>query len=147
MIIVLKSDESPHLTVDSHFLNDANKKDTHYTQWQFHIVNTILKNTLKLKLDAWNGYYNILLADSARDTTTFITERGRYRYLRVQRDFLIRTTSTKRFDDITVGYPRVKIILTADDSIHWCSNMVHYLKFCVSGVFITLPNSNTPWKY
>ena len=136
MVTVPKPDGTPRRTVDLQNLNDATKRETHHTESPFHVVNTIPTNMLKSKLDAWNGYHSIPLADSARDATTFITEWGRYRYLRAPQGFHASNDAyTKRFDDITVGYPRVKRIV--DDSILWNNDIassfwhiVRYIKLC-----------------
>ena len=136
MVTVPKADGTPRRTVDLQNLNDATKRETHHTESPFHVVNTIPTKTFKSKLDAWNGYHSIPLAKSARDATTFITEWGRFRYLRAPQGFHASNDAyTKRFDDITEGYPRVKRI--TDDSILWDTDIassfwhiVNYIKLC-----------------
>lgn len=136
MITVPKSDGTPRRTVGLQDLNEATKRETHHTQSPFHLVNTIPTNSLKSKLDAWNGYHSIPLAEWARDETTFITEWGRYRCLRACPGFHASNDAyTKCFDDITIGYPRVKRIV--DDSILWNADIassfwhvVDYIKLC-----------------
>ena len=59
-----------------------------------------------------------MLSQDARDVTTFITERGRYRYLRAPQGFHASSDGySKRFDDITSGFPRVARCV--DDSLLW----------------------------
>ena len=74
--------------------------------------------TIKTTLDAWNGYHSLPLAPSARDATTFKTEWGRYRYLRAPQGFHAAGDGyTRRFDDITVAFPRQTKCV--DDSLLW----------------------------
>ena len=94
-------------------------------------------------LDAWNGYHSLHLSPSARDATTFITEWGRYRYLRAPQGFHAAGDGyTKTFGGITVDVKhKTKCI---DDTIQWDSDIakgfwhtVEYITLCASngGVF------------
>ena len=77
-----KKDGSPRRTVDLQNLNKVTLRETHHTPSPFNIVSVVLQKKNKTVLDAWNGYHSLPLSPSARDATTFITEWGRYRYLR-----------------------------------------------------------------
>ncbi len=75
---------------------------SHHTLSPFNIASTFPPNKRKTVLDAWNGYHSLPLASSAVDATTFITEWGRYRYLRAPMGFHASGDAyTRRFDDIT----------------------------------------------
>ena len=86
------------------------------------------------------------MAESARDATTFITEWGRYRYLRAPQGFHASNDAyTKRFDDITLGFPRVRRIV--DDSLLWDDtiatsfwHVVRYRKICADNSIVFNPS-------
>ena len=135
MIVVPKNDGSPRRTVDLQKLNDATLRETHHTPTPFEQVSTVPPNTLKTILDAWNGYHSVLLAQESRDATTFITEWGRYRYLRAPMGFHASgDVYTKRFDDITVDMERKTRCI--DDSLLWDNDLGsafwHTLKYIVT---------------
>ena len=116
MVVVPKKDGTPRRTIDLQNLNKATLRETHHTPTPFHTVSVIPKGKVKTILDAWNGYHSVPLSAAARDATTFISEWGRYRYLRAPQGFHASNDGyTKRFDDITAGFPRVVRII--DDSL------------------------------
>ena len=117
-IVVPKKDGTPRRTVDLQYLNAATYRETHHVPSAFNQASTVPPNTKKTVLDAWNGYHSLLLDPVSRDATTFITEWGRYRYLRAPQGFHAAGDAyTRRFDDITVDMPwKSKIV---DDSILW----------------------------
>lgn len=112
------------------------KEDVKNTPSPFHIVNVVPPGTQKTVLDAWNGYHSVLLSPDARDATAFITEWGRYRYLRAPQGFHASNDRyTKRFDDITQDFPRVARCV--DDSLLWDRGIapsfwhtLKYIKLC-----------------
>ena len=71
---------------------------------------------LKSVLDCWNGYHSILLDSVSREATTFITEFGRYQYLRAPMGFAASGDAyTKRMDDLMEDGPnKVRIV---DDTL------------------------------
>ena len=118
MVVTAKKDGSPRRTVDLQQLNKATLRETHHTPSPFNTVAGIPKNTYKTVVDAWNGYHSLSLSDTAKEATTFITEWGRFRYRRAPMGFHASGDAyTRRFDDITNGFERVKRIV--DDSIMW----------------------------
>ena len=118
MVVTSKKDGSPRRTVDLQKLNKATLRETHHTPSPFNLVSSIPNHTRKTVLDAWNGYHSLKLAGDAKESTTFITEWGRYRYCRAPMGFHASGDAyTRRFDDITVGFPRVKRCI--DDSVLW----------------------------
>ena len=145
MVTVPKKDGSPRRTVDLQNLNTAIRRETHHTPSPFHTVNTIPRNKHKTVLDAWNRYHSVPLSPEARDATTLITEWGRYRYLRAPQGFKSSNDGyTKRFDDITYGFPRVTRIV--DDSLLWDSNIaesfwhtIRYIKLCADNGIVFNP--------
>lgn len=138
MIVVPKKDGTPRRTVDLQALNKATKRETHHTHTPFHIASIIPPQTKKTILDAWNGYHSVPLSPEARDATSFITEWGRYRYLRAPQGFHASGDGyTKRFDDITSDFPRVSRCI--DDSILWDNTIatsfwhtIDYVNLCGS---------------
>ena len=136
MIIATKKDGSPRRTVDLQKVNQATLRETHHTPAPFNQVSIIPPYTKKTALDAWNGYHSLPLAPDARDATTFITEWGRYRYLRAPQGFHASGDGyTRRFDDITIDFPdKTRCI---DDSLLWKLDIensfwqaVDYIRLC-----------------
>lgn len=102
-------------------------------------------HTKKTTLDAWNGYHSVPLANEAKEATTFITEWGRYRYLRAPQGFHGSGDGyTKRFNDITNDFPRVRRCV--DDSILWDSDIatsfwhtMNYITLCANNGIVFNP--------
>ena len=136
MVTVPKKDGTPRRTVDLKKLNDATHRETHHTSPPFVQVNLVPRNQKKTILDAWNGYHGVELSEEAREATTFITEWGRYRYCRAPMGFHGSNDGyTKRFDNITAGFPRVTRCI--DDSLLWDDSIedsfwhtLDYIKIC-----------------
>ena len=146
MVVVPKKDGTPRRTVDLQNLNKATLRETHHTPTPFHTVSVIPKGKVKTVLDAWNGYHSVPLSAAARDATTFISEWGRYRYLRAPQGFHASNDGyTKRFDDITAGFPRVVRII--DDSLLWDDDIatsfwhtVRYINLCSDNGIVFNPD-------
>ena len=149
MIVVPKKDGSPRRTVDLQNLNKATRRETHHTPSPFNTCSVIPSNKKKTVLDAWNGYHSVPLSPAARDATTFITEWGRYRYLRAPQGFHASNDGyTKRYDDITTGFPRVARCI--DDSLLWDADIassfwhtITYIKLCADNGIVFNPESFT----
>ena len=108
MVVTGKSDGSPRRTVDLQKVNEATLRETHHTPTPYNLVADVPPHTVKTVLDAWNGYHSLPLSASAKDATTFITEFGRYRYLRAPQGFHASGDAyTRRIRDVTDGIPRV----------------------------------------
>ena len=82
MVVVTIPDGSPRRVVDLQKLNSVTIRETHHTHSPWNQACVIPPNTKKTILDAWNGFHSIPLTKESREKTTFITEWGRYRYLR-----------------------------------------------------------------
>ena len=118
MVVAPKKDGSPRRTVDLQKLNAATMRETHHTPSPFNQASLIPAHMRKTILDAWNGYHSLPLSPNARDATTFITEWGRYRYLRAPQGFHASGDAyTRRFDDITIDMTRKTRCI--DDTILW----------------------------
>ena len=146
MVVAPKKDGSPRRTVDLQKLNKATLRETHHTPSPFNQVSTVPPHTTKTVLDAWNSYHSLPLSTEARDATTFITEWGRYRYLRAPMGFQASGDAyTRRFDDIMVDMPRKTRIV--DDTILWDSDLessfwhaLDYIKHCAQNGIIFNPH-------
>ena len=122
MVVTGKSDGSPRRTVNLQNVNEATMRETHHTPTPYNLVADVPPNTVKTVLDAWNGYHSLPLSESAQDATTFITEFGRYRYLRAPQGFHASGDAyTQRISDITEGIPRVKQCI--DDALLWDTDL------------------------
>ena len=145
MVVTSKKDGTPRRTVDLQKLNAATRRETHHTPPPFDQVSQIPPHTKKTVLDAWNGYHSLPLTPEARDATTFITEWGRYRYLRAPQGFHASGDAyTRRFDDITVDIPRKTRCI--DDSLLWDNDIadsfwhtVKYISHCGSNGVVFNP--------
>ena len=108
MVVAPKSNGDPRITVDLQQLGNATLRDTHYTQTPFEIVSTTPKNQMKTVLDAWNGYHLLPLSEKAKELMNFLTQFGRYRYLRAPMGYHASGDAfTRRFDDITRDFKSV----------------------------------------
>ena len=115
MVVTAKKDGTPRRVVDLQALNKVSLRETHHTPSPWEQVSSIPKNMKKTVLDAWNGYHSVRLDPKSCHKTTFLTVFGRYMYLRAVQGFKASGDAyTKRFDDITVGFPDVTRIV--DDS-------------------------------
>ena len=54
----------------------------------FQLAIQVPSNTKKTVLDAVNGYYSVILDEESQKLTTFITEWGRFMYLRIPLGYL-----------------------------------------------------------
>ena len=82
MVIALKKDGRVRRTVDVSALTKAGIRETHHTRSPFKVVCSVPKNMLKTTLDCVDGYHSVPVAVEDRHKMTFITEDGRYEYLR-----------------------------------------------------------------
>ena len=136
MVVTPKKSGEPRRTVDLQKLNNATLRETHHTPSPFNIVSTVPVKTRKSVLDAWNGYHSLPLHESSKESMTFITEWGRYRYCRAPMGYHVSGDAyTRRFDDITSECPQVARII--DDSLLWDYSIAEsfwhtfdYLKLC-----------------
>ena len=136
MFATTKANGDLRLVVDLQELNAVSKRETHHTPTPWNLVSSIPKGVKKSVLDAKDGYHSIPLDPASRHKTTFITESGRYWYLRAPQGYIGSGDAyTKRFDDITIDVEdKVRCI---DDSLLWKPNVeqsfwhvVKYIDIC-----------------
>ena len=84
----------------------------------------VIHNTNKTTMKAWIGYHSISLQQAdIHLTTSFITPKGRFRYLRRPQGFLASGDGySHRYDMITMGFKNIKKDI--DDTLIWASNLV-----------------------
>ena len=116
MIVLPKHDGSPRRVVDFQPLNKFIKRETHLSPTPFEAVSSVPPHMYKTKTDAYNGYHQVPLDVESQKLTTFITENGRYQYLRAPQGLSLSGDAyVHRYDDIIRDVKRkVKII---DDSL------------------------------
>ena len=83
MVVVTNKGGTPRRTVDFQHLNSQSQRETHHCQPPFQLVSQIPSNTKKTVVDAVDGYHAIKLDTESQALTTFITEWGRFMYLRM----------------------------------------------------------------
>ena len=112
MVVVPKKDGKPRRTVDFQPINKFCMRETHHTPSPFDAVSNVPQQVYKTVLDAYNGYHQVLLDEESIKLTTFITELGRYQYLRAPQGHLASGDAyTRRYDDIIADVLRkLKII-------------------------------------
>ena len=109
MTTVPKKDGSPRRTIDFQPLNKHCQRETHHTPNPYDVVSNIPQKSYKTALDAYSGYHQVPLDDESINLTTFITEYGRYQYLRSPQGHISSGDAyTRRYDDIIADVPRKK---------------------------------------
>ena len=107
LVIVKKKDGSPRLTVDYQKLNSCCQRESHPNPYPFHVVSSIPLYTYKTVADAYNGYHQIALDSESSKLTTFITEFGRFRYLRTPQGLCSAGDAyNSRYDQVLSDIPR-----------------------------------------
>ena len=112
MVVTPKKDGHPRITADLPHLNSQCLRETHHTPSPFQIacqIPPIQKNQFWTLLMV---FIAILLNKESQPLTTFITEWGRYIYLRLPQGFLASTDAyTRRYDEIVKPIPcKAKIV-------------------------------------
>ena len=139
MAIVSKKDGKPRRTVDFQALNQATLRETHHTPSPCNQASIVPPHTKKTSLDGWNGYHSLPLSLTAIDSTTFITEWGRYRYISAPQGFHAAGDGyTKRHDDIIAEVERKAKCI--DDSLLWDTNIEQSFWHTID--YIILCNTN-----
>ena len=109
MIVQVKKSGKLRRCVDLQKYNDHTYREVNYGRVPHDLVCDLPPNQKKTVLDAWNGYHSIPMDDEAKDTTTFITEWGPYRYRCAPQGFHTSGDHyTRRMDEITVNVTRKK---------------------------------------
>ena len=116
MIVRAKKNGKPRTTIDLQHLNSQCSRETHHCQSPFLAACQVPPDTKKTILDAVDGYHAIELDAERQPLTTFITEWGRYLYLRLPHRYLAAGDAyTRRYDGVIKDLPqKVKIV---DDTL------------------------------
>ena len=122
MVITSKKDGTPRRTIDLQKLNSQSARETHHCKSPFQLASQVPVNTKKTVIDAVNGYHAIPLEPESQKLTTFITEWGRYVYLRMPQGFKASgDVYTRRFNDIINHVPnKIKIV---DDTLLYTNSI------------------------
>ena len=88
MVVTAKKNGKPSRTIDLQHLNSQCSRETHHCQSPFIAACQAPPNTKKTILDAMDGYHAIELDAESQPLATFITEWGRYLYLRLPQGYL-----------------------------------------------------------
>ena len=108
MVTVPKKNGSLRITADLQELNKFVKRETHHTMHPFKVISSVPRFCYKSIADAVNGYHQVKLDADSSKLTTFITEFGRFRYLRTPQGLCSSGDAyTRRFDEILVDMPRI----------------------------------------
>ena len=122
MLVVPKHNGEPRRVVDFKALNDVCARQTHHTKSPFNVVSDVPANMFMSVADAWNGYHSVRVHPADVDIFTFITEYGRYRYLKVPQGWLAAGDAyTYRYQAIRVDIEDHRNVV--DDTIIWASTM------------------------
>ena len=112
MVTVAKSDGAPRRTIDFQPINKSCLQETHYTPTPFSVVSSIPNKMYKSVFDAFNGYHQVELDKDSVKLTSFITEFGRYQYLRAPQGHIASGDGyVRRFDDIIAEVERKQKIV------------------------------------
>lgn len=153
MVTVPKNDGTPRRTIDFQPINKYCAREAHYTPTPFNAVSSLPTNVYKTTLDAYNGYHQVELDKDSVKYTTFITEFGRYQYLRAPQGHISSGDAyVRRFDEIISKVDRkIKIVddvLLYDFSIE--EGFFHTFDFlclcALNGVTLNPPKFNFSQK-
>ena len=122
MVITAKKNGKPQRTIDYQHLNSQCKQETHHTGSPFQLTLQVPPKQKKTVLDAVDGYHSVLLDKDSQPLTTFITEWGRFMYLRMPQGYLAPGDAYSwRYDEVIKNIPhKVKIV---DDTLLYNSNI------------------------
>ena len=108
--------------MDYQKLNSCCQRESHPNPYPFHVVSSIPLYTYKTVADAYNGYHQIALVSESSKLTTFITEFGRFQYLRTPQGlFSAGDAYNCRYDQVLSDIPRKHQII--DDTVLHDSNI------------------------
>ena len=122
MVLTRKSDGSPCRIVDLSPLNKHCKGETFASESPFHTVRRIPRGSWKTVTDAWNGYHGMVLQESDRHLTTFITPHGRWRYIRALPGYVSSGDGyNRRADEVLSEFTRKERCV--DDICHYDNDL------------------------
>ena len=122
MVITRRKDGRPRIVVDYQRLNRQCMRETHHCAPPFHLASQVPPNTKKTIIDVVDSYHSLELDEESQLLTTFITEWGRYMFVRVPQGFIAAGDMfTSRYDDIIQDVEqKVKIV---DDTLLYANNI------------------------
>jgi len=136
MVVTRKENGEPRRTVDMAELNKYCLRETHHVKPPFEQARTIPPNTWKTVTDAWNGFHSVPLAEQDRAKTTFITNRGRFRYRMAPQGAIASGDGySRRYDEVIADIQRktkcVDDTALWDDSLeaHWW-RIIDFVELC-----------------
>ena len=107
MVVTVKKNGKPRRTIDFQHLNSQCSREAHHCQSPFLAACQVPPDTKKTILDAVDGYHAIELDAESQPLTTFITEWGRYIYLRIPQGYLAAGDAyTTRYDEVIKDIPQ-----------------------------------------
>lgn len=121
IVIVRKKDSNePRMTVDMTKLNSQVKRPVHPMRSPRDVIASMAGARFFTKLDCRHGYWQVALDEKSRPLTTFMTQFGRFRYLRVPQGFIaagdeFNMRTDQAFEDIPRLAKVVDDILIFDD--------------------------------
>ena len=129
----------PRRTVDMSSLKAASYRLTHPGAPPFLEAQSVPAGTFKTVTDAWQGFHMVELDPESRKYTTFITEQGMYRYLRMPMgDHVSMDAYNFRFDKITENVENKKRCV--DDSLLYSKTLED--SFNQTAEYLTLMGEN-----
>ena len=139
MVITSRKDGRRRICVDYQRLNNQCLRETHHCAPPFQVASQVPPGKKKTVLDVVDSYHSVELDEESQLLTTFITEWGRYMYLRVPQGFVAAGDMfTSRFDDIIEDVDqKVKII---DDTLLYADRVED--SFWQTWDFLTLCSEN-----
>ena len=97
------------ITVDMSGLKGASYRLTHPGAPPFLEAQSVPEDTYKTVTDAWKGFHMIPVHPDSRKYTTFVTEQGMFRYLRMPMgDHVSMDAYNYRFDKVTEKVENLK---------------------------------------
>ena len=139
MVVTRKSDGKPRRTVDLSPLNKHCVREVHPMKSPFESAKGIPPNTWRTVTDARNGFHSIPLHPDDKHLTTFITQWGRYRYLKAPQGYASSCDGyNRRMDEITADFERLKWCV--DDNCHFVISIRMRIWSYIGGVQLTFLN-------
>ena len=138
MVVIPKGLDKIRRCIDLQQLNLQCMRETHHCSSPFQLASQVPPMTWKTVLDAVDGFHAIKLDEESQPLTTFITEWGRFMYLRMPQGFIAAGDAyTRRYDEIIQHIPnKVKII---DDTLLYSEDIENafyhtweYLTLCAT---------------
>ena len=143
MHVVGKPDGTPCTTVDLRVLNTHCKRETQHVVPPYKQARSIPAYTFRTVTDCWNGYHSCPLAEEDRHLTTFLTERGRFKYCAAPQGYMAAGDGyNQRYDNILADVQRktkcVDDVCMWDNTLeeHWWRVIDYLIRVGKNGVIL-----------